>query len=578
MKVAVAAFFVAFGVFTFSPALDADQSAPSAPASVQGRVIASDTGLAVRMASVRLILQFPDRASQQSVTFNAWTDVDGRFMFTDLPGGRYTLSVSKAGYVTTFFGPSGSSVVGVAPANLSAGSSIDRGDLTLWRGGVITGRAFDDFGEPISDVTVAALRIDYTQPGIRRISRTRAAVTDDLGDFRIFGLLPGRYYIAATMGQTQISVTEPGEDTQRFVASVRGLAPTYFPGTPDAAGAQAIQVQSGSTTASIDIRLAATPLARLSGNVTDTLGRPATDVVVMLSSTRPDDLVPWHVVDVDANGRFTFSNVAPGEYRLDVESRAAMTAIAQTGSVTGRSQTDQSAEFASIPVTVTGIDIDNLSVQTSRGARLTGRVTVEGTPDASRLESIRIHVLPIGVGQSMAGVLQGAMTSVAADGRFDVRGLSGHRLVRLSGLPPGWVLKSVRAHGVEVADDGLAIGGDDVTGVDIVVTAKPTEVHGTAVDERGVATSDYTVIVFSEDRRLWTVPSGRFVTSARPDATGVFRAVGLPEGRYHIVAVDRIDAGEWAEPESLERMRSRASTVMLREGQPLAVTLVRFVP
>lgn len=64
---------------------------------LRGRVIAADTGTALRRAQVRI--SGPDIGSK-----TALTDAQGRYEFRDLPGGRFSVSVSKAGFVAMQYG------------------------------------------------------------------------------------------------------------------------------------------------------------------------------------------------------------------------------------------------------------------------------------------------------------------------------------------------------------------------------------------------------------------------------------------------------------------------------------------
>jgi hypothetical protein len=136
-------------------------------------------------------------------------------------------------------------------------------------------------------------------------------------------------------------------------------------------------VEAGKETPSVDIGLLTVPLARVSGSVVDSRGRPSPDVIVWLNPARADGaLVPtgaaFDIVGVDAAGRFALSGIPPGDYRLDVQAKSRMEAIAKSGSSgVGMSGSGPVQEFASVPVTVNGENIDSLMVQTSAGARMT---------------------------------------------------------------------------------------------------------------------------------------------------------------------------------------------------------------
>ena len=155
-------------------------------------------------------------------------DGNGRFEFTDLPAGRFTISVAKGGFVTT--------TVPGQPAGKSRrdrpvrhGQRYDRGELRLPRGGVITGRVLDAFGDPVMEASVSAFRAEYINPGVRRLSASRPVQTNDLGDFRIYGVAPGKYYVGASL--RPLPSAESGNAPPRMVPSTEGVATTFFPGT-----------------------------------------------------------------------------------------------------------------------------------------------------------------------------------------------------------------------------------------------------------------------------------------------------------------------------------------------------------
>jgi hypothetical protein len=100
---------------------------------------------------------------------------------------------------------------------------------------VITGRVVDEFGDPASDVAVIAQQFQWVG-GRRRLVPGPQARTDDIGQFRLFGLMQGDYVVSATFRDQMWMGTS--EDRV-------GYAATYFPGTPVASEAQSIAVRPG---------------------------------------------------------------------------------------------------------------------------------------------------------------------------------------------------------------------------------------------------------------------------------------------------------------------------------------------
>ncbi len=548
---------------TSSPLRAAAQPAQGDGA-IRGRVITADTGAPIRGATVTVY-------GAPREQWRATTDLDGRFAFTRLPAGRYRLSAGKPGFVSMNYGQ-----VGFGPTatriDLAESQAFDQVEIRLPRGGVISGRVFDEIGEPVVEVHVHAMKLQYLQ-GLRRIRAVRTTQTNDLGQFRLYGLQPGTYYVSADFRTVQLQSNDAEPETPTPAPSTGGVAPTFYPGTADGAEAQAVIVRAGQETPSVDFGLLAVPFARISGLVVDSEGRPATGVVVWLNLARSDGALfsAMNAAEGGAGGRFALPNIAPGDYTLDVFKKSELEAIAQTGGVVGRPQGVDAGEFASVPISIAGDDVDGLVITTTPGYRLSGRLTVGGAEPPERpLGALSVRAFaPI---SSVSAVMLSAGAPVQADGAFEVRGLVGHRLVRVGGLSPEWALVSVRVPGADVTDDGVDVR-TDVIGAEIVVTATPPRLSGVVVDSRGGSVQDATVIAFSDDERRWTLPMTRYVASARPDAQGRFSISSLPAGTYHAAVVAGPTPDDWASPDSLAALREAATTVRLAAAKEETVAL-----
>ena len=528
-------------------------------ARIRGTLVDASTATPIRRASIRLQALSPARN-----TWTAITDASGAFEFPSLPSGRFTLQASKGGYVTLSAGQR-TPTDAASRIEVAEGQTVALPAMSLPRGGVITGRIGDEHGDPAPEITVQAFRAEYMQ-GMRRLVSVRSARTNDIGQFRIYGLQPGIYYVAASALGTDgnpLQMTEPGTDTVRGGG---GLAPTFYPGTVAAADAQRIEVAAAAESAGVDFALNPVRLARITGTIVDSRGRPAGTHAVMLNPARADGalLGGTTLAETDASGRFDLAGVAPGDYRLDVYARAFFERIAQTGS-TGKARAAETWEFASVPITIAGDDVSGLTIKLTPGHSMSGRVVVEGaTASPEILRAMRLSVMEPIIGTS--ATLLAAHASVGDDGTFDVPGLIGRRIVRVSGLPRGWTLKTVRARGVDITDSGVDIT-DRLEDVEVIVTAVATTVSGVVTDSAGQPSSGAWVVIFPEAREQRIGPLNRFVTSVRADGSGAFRVAALPAGRYFAVALPTLSDGEWAEPAHLGTLEARAIGFTLAEGE-----------
>jgi hypothetical protein len=545
---------------------------------LRGRVLSAETGGPVRRAQVRITS--PDIGSK-----SAMTDAEGRYEFRELPAGRFNLSVTKAGYVTIQYGQTRPFESGKA-IDLAEAQSLDKADFSLPRGSAISGRLVDEFGDPVADALVSAMRSAWSG-GRRRLQPTgRTAQTNDLGQFRIYGLSPGDYYVSATfragdmvaMEIAMSAVTGAGSGGPTGSTPNSGYAPTYFPGTPNSSEAQKVTLAIGQEAQNTDFALLPVKLAKISGTVIGSDGKPVEGSMVNAAPRNSDGagfMMMGGGARSDKNGNFTMSNMSPGEYTLQTRSMQIMTTGGGDNMVftarVGIGGDGNEAETGSLPVTVNGEDLSGVVIVTSKGATASGHLTFEGGAKPTTLTNIRVTASPVDMDGPM--IAFAGPGSVKADGTFELKGLSGTRIVRVASLPPGWMLKSVRVNGNDITDTGIDFKpGEALTGVDVVVTSKLTEVNGT-VKAGSQQAKDYTLVVFSDESQKWSLPNSRFVAATRPDQEGRFQIKNLPAGGYLAIAVDYLAQGEWNDPDVLERLKPKATSFSIDEGETKTLSL-----
>ena len=546
---------------------------------LRGRVVAADSGATVRRAQVRI--SGPDIGSK-----GALTDANGRYEFKDLPAGRFNLSVIKSGFVTMQYGQRRPFEPG-RPIDLSDGQLLEKVDVALPRGSVLAGRVVDEFGEPVADATVSAMRMQFANGRRRLVNAGRMAPTNDLGQFRIYGLAPGEYYVSATLRTMDTMVMDimgtQGGPTGSNQNS--GYAPTYYPGTPSPSEAQRVSVGIGQELSSVDISLQPVRLAKITGTAVSSEGKPMGGAMIMLMPSSRDAMMfmPGGTSRTNASGQFTLNGVAPGDYTLQLRSMGAiMSEVAGATAMVFSVKTDdgppaspssaQEAEFASVPVSVSGDDIAGLVVTSTRGAHGTGKVIFDGgaMPEGTTALRVMAPSADIDGGPAIGGV----PAAVKENGTFELSGMVGTRLLRPMNLPKGWYLHNVRYNGADVTDAGVEFKpGEDLSGLEVHLTQQTTTLTGTVTDDKGEASKDYTVVVFSTDQQKWVLPGNRWMSSARPDQSGQFRVSNLPAGSYYAVAVEYVAQGEWSDPDWLQRARDKATEFTLSDGSTKAVEL-----
>ena len=536
-----------------SPAIAQERNAP---ARITGRVVAAETGVPLRGAMVQL-------AGGQSQTPPVSTDLNGRFELAERRIGRYALQVSKPGYAPTVFGRFADTV---EYFEVLAGQRIDRGTIRLQVAAVISGRVQNESGEPLADVAVTAWRIEFPQPGIRMWRQLKDTSTNDLGEFRLHGLLPGRYHVFATRSPLPPESFVRTADSSVFVGSRLG----WSGGLPLISEAIAVETMRGGEASGTTITLRQTREVRVSGSVIDSTGRPGTSSYVSIRPANSDGLPGNRVAQAMANGgRFTFNSLPAGAYRL--------TASAQPIRATPYRAVPQS-ESATLSISIQE-DITGLVVQTQEETPVrvaaTGRVFIDGAP----APTTRIQVMSWFRDENLIAPeapdvfdLPASSVVTKADGQFIFVGSDGWFVLRPAGSTP-FALKSVTVGGVDVTD------GFDMkraTGpFEVHLTSQVSTVTGVVTDPDGGPAAICDVVLFSEDAATWKLPFSRRMVLLRANAEGKFVVTGLPPGQYLAIAPAVIDRALWADPDRLERWRVAATRLSIVDGEKTMIALKR---
>ena len=394
---------------------------------IRGRVLQAGTSTPLRRAQVTL-------TGEQNVQRLVTTDGEGRYEISDLPAGRFTISAAKGGYLTLQYGQRRPFEPGRSVA-LTAAQVLTQVDLALPRGGVITGRVTDRFAEPAVGADIVVERYQYASDGQRRLTRApgMATITNDLGEFRVFGLMPGEYIVSANMRQRpQLPGTGGGPATP-----VAGYVQTYNPGTPSVADAQAVLLGVGEE-ATVQFGLALGRLARVSGTVTDSTGRPAARAELMLVTMSASGTSSGRGSgSVAADGSFSIANVSPGDHFVQVR-------------LGPRPDGPAGSEIANVPISASGQNIDGLQILTYPATTVTGMVQWEGTAPRTGGPStlpLRIAAEPADGRPPLVGLGgapdPGANGTVGADDTFRLSGLLGRVRFTAVGVPPQWMLKAI---------------------------------------------------------------------------------------------------------------------------------------
>lgn len=568
---------------------------PVGTATIRGRVVAADSGNPVRKASVMLIPAPPPppppsagtsagaAASPTTVTTmtmvngvpmqmgsvnlarpkSATTDAQGMFEFTALPAGTYRIMASAGQYSAAYLGiaygatrPSGPGADMGTPIPLGDGQTFSKAVIALPRGAVITGRVTDDMGEALARVQVYTI---YFPPGSPRGQRNGSGgQTDDLGQFRLYGLPPGEYTVVAeARGNTFVPPNAPPETEEDKL----GFMTTYYPGTPDEGAAQRVRARAGTETPGVEIRMVTGRLFRIAGMVMDSKGAPGsrTNGTLFRINAGTTNFSTFGF-STDEQGRFQMRNIPPGDYRLMVRQQ-------RPGPPPSDGQPPDMGEMASVAMNIAA-DVDNVMIVTTPGATITGQVVFEQGPPPQMPQAMRVSA-SFASPEDMRGMNTPPPALVTPDLTFTLKGLLGPFVLRLGA--PNQFLKAVMLGGEDITDTPHEFkSGERVT---LILTSRASTVEGNVTDMKGQPTTDAGLIVFSEDKASWRSNSIRTRRSG-PDQTGHYRLTGLMPGRYFIAAVprERLNIGVLG-PEFFEQLSKEATTLVIGEDETRQVDL-----
>jgi hypothetical protein len=429
-----------------------------------------------------------------------------------------------------------------------------------------------------------------------------AALTDDRGVYRIFGLPAGEFIITAQArderGASELQVMSAA-DVRAALAEVRDpfargqsrtpgmpvirepiatepretvtLAPVYYPGTAMRREAAFVAVGPTEERRGVDFPLESVPTARIGGTLFTPPGWQAPTIT--LSSSGDGPAAPLRRTAVPGpDGQFLFNAIPPGQYAL----LARMFLPADQTQVRAANAA-ATLLWGSAEVSVDGADVLHVVIAMQPAVTIAGRVVFEGLATPPALDGLRVPLpaaLPVGGMSVPLPALQ-----LEAGGRFTIAGIIPGPY-RLSSIMQGlrrpigsWWLKSIVIDGHDMLDVPLDLRqgtGDAV----VTFSERATELRGRVNDAKGTPVSNTFVIVFGVDRSAWFFNSRR-VAAVQPAVDGRYAIRNLPPGDYFVAAFDDLDPDEWYDPAVLERLTAIATRITLADAEQQTHNLVR---
>jgi hypothetical protein len=515
-------------------------------ASISGTVLTLAGSEPLRKARV-LVQSTTDRMRSISAT----TDTGGHFEIKGLQPGPYSLTVFRAGYVTQKYGQRKPADPG-ATLSLRPGQQLNDLQFRMIPSAVIAGRVLDEDGEPLADVTVSALREAYDK-GKRNLLAGASVQSNDLGEYRLFGLAPGRYFISARFENWRTGVDAGEEQAQ---SSPQGYARMYYPGVPDRSKATTIVLKSGEEIPSMEILMRQVLVYHIRGHVYNQVThRPGADSYVLLLPKTPSlqgDFAESFTMVQKRDGSFDIHDVLPGSY-----------------SVTSFWSDQGKNYLARVPVEVGNADVEGISLNITPGGLLSGRVIWDGQPALDRDE------LSIQLETTDNSITFHAPSRVSPDGSFLIPDVSdGAFNPRTIGESKDCYVKDVVYAGRSALEDGFNFSRGSTGLLEITLSSRGARVQGVVTDEdRLPAPGVYVALVpDSEARRA----KHRLYKSQTTDQYGHFDLRGIAPGDYLLFSWTEIEEGAWEDPEFIKEFieKKKGQNIALQEGDTKSQNLV----
>jgi hypothetical protein len=516
---------------------------------VSGRVVAAAEGSPLKSARVALIPEHPRSHGQIYATSS---DVDGHFILKDIPPGRYRFFASHNGFVEQHY-KAGNNDTGPL-LSLRAGEKVSDALFRMTVAAVITGRVSNEDGDPMSRVQIVALRqpndeeIDDETPSSsrnRQMQAVSSTETDDRGQYRIFGLNPGEYYISAEASFQGASGNVASEDSWPLEALGSEYAPVYYPGVTQVSQAQTIPIKTGEEVHA-DILMQRVKTVEVAGHIIGANG-PAVDTLVRLDPLEGSDSGFQRMDTTDEKGGFRLKNIPAGSFFITVFKRDEGSGVYETG--------------ARQKVDVSGDNIDSLTISLGGGTTIQGRVKVDG-PSSVVLGRISLSLIPVDEdGQT------GGHTEVKKDGGFEIKSVhDGNYTVSVEGLEHDAYVKSVRCGPDDVLEKGLQVEGNSHGKIEVIISSDSAKLEGSVRDDDGVVIGAQVRVAPDP-----ATPYNRFrLYRTITDQLGHFSLTGLAPGKYRVSA--RLPASSGS---SSDKSEPQPVTLSENDHQSIQLKLVK---
>jgi hypothetical protein len=463
---------------------------------IDGVVTNSVTGEPVKKAAVTL-QGMPSAqtivGTNQAANSTAITDALGRFHFDNVAPGGYFMLPERNGFMLAIGEPQ---QVTVAEEQRVQGIALKLVPLAT-----VSGHVLDEDGEPLRRTPVAVLHYSYGL-GRKRLIQAGWAQSNDLGEFEVLNLPPGRYYF-----QAKPSPPQNIPPRTRWSRPEEAYPVTFYPNAREAGQATAVDIAAGTHVSNIDFRLRKMPAYHIRGIVNDENARPGAGGRVEVATS---DLTFGENIagaPIQSDGSFDLRGLVNGSYTVSYFNFGAE-------KVFSSGQT----------VLLSDADVNGLGLAQKPPMDVSGTVSVEG----SQPEKLEVQ---LALSSAQRG---GWSAALGADGSFTIKGVPPQMyLLFIENVPPGKYVKSIRLGDRESNSGEIDLTERPGAPLNILLGEDGGEVDGMVQTADGQAAPS-TLVMLAPAQEF----DGRsdLLKRAVTDASGNFQIKDVAPGEYKAFA------------------------------------------
>jgi len=506
---------------------------------VEGSVMNKLTGAPIKGAHV-IYTRIASASDPAASPISRDSDLQGHFHL-ELAPGSYRLWVEREGFARQHYG---SPVPESTGSVLTVGPGQELHDL-LFRVtplGALSGRVFDQDGDPLQGVGIQVMRVSYSS-GVRQLIPVAGASSNDRGEYRCYDLPADRYFVLATPKGSPLS--HPIEAGSLVPEMQDAFVPLYYPGVLELDSASAVPLPEGGDLQDINFRMQSVRASTVRGRVLSPMKSAQNQVQVVLAHNDHGfaSYIDRSTTAVDPEtGKFEIRRVAPGSYFLVA------------------SQLIKGEVFSSrLAVEVTAsTPTEEITLPLSPAVTAHGNVILESTSPLP--PNLMVHL------QQLEGLFQGLPPSgtVSPDGSVLLPGVApGMWALSVEHLPEGMWIKSVAFGDIRANGSQLSLPAGARGPLRIVLAENGAQVSG--VVEKSGDLSPATVVLVPEEAELrLSLQAYRFSQS---DSRGAFLFKGVRPGGYRLFAFESITPFAWMDPAILNGVEELGQVIVVKEGE-----------